>query len=107
MVEDGAESVDVVRTAHRAAELVAGSTVGGQTDVVLLTCRTPAGEWDDTAPFARVVDRSRQLASLAERGPLVIYVRPDGAVGAWSSHLDLPGLVAGVSVLSAALGRAA
>ncbi|MFJ5224010.1 FAD-dependent monooxygenase [Streptomyces sp. NPDC088400] len=107
VVEDGAESVDVVRTAHRAAELVAGSTVGGQTDVVLLTCRTPAGEWDDTAPFARVVDRSRQLTSLAARGPLVIYVRPDGAVGAWSSHLDLPGLVAGVSVLSAALGRAA
>jgi hypothetical protein len=55
------------------------------------------------------VETGRQLTALAGPGqdPLVIYVRPDGAVGAWSSHLDLPRLADGVSVLGLAVGRAA
>lgn len=91
------------RTAAEAAGLAARSTVRSQTDVLLLTDHRPRGGSDPSAPYARAVDIGRKLTALAEAGPLVVYVRPDGAVGAWSSHRDLTRLVAGVSVLGAAV----
>ncbi len=91
------------RTAAEAAELVARSTVRSQTDVLLLTDHRPRGGCDPSAPYARAVDIGRKLTELAGAGPLVVYVRPDGAVGAWSSHRDLSRLAAGVSVLGAAV----
>ncbi|MGJ0154606.1 FAD-dependent monooxygenase [Streptomyces sp. CH8.1] len=91
------------RTAAEAAELVARSTVRSQTDVLLLTDHRPRGGSDPSAPYARAVDIGRKLTELAGAGPLVVYVRPDGAVGAWSSHRDLSRLAAGVSVLGAAV----
>ncbi|MGW1774314.1 FAD-dependent monooxygenase [Streptomyces sp. NPDC002104] len=92
-------------TAREAAELAARSTVGPQTDVLLLTDHRPRGGWDASAPYARAVDVGRKLTALTEteQRPLVLYVRPDGAVGAWSSHPDLTLLAAGVSVLGAAV----
>lgn len=90
-------------TAREAAELASRSPVGRRTDVVLLSDHRPRAGWDASAPYARAVDVGRKLTALteAEHGPLVIYVRPDGAVGAWSSHRDLTHLAAGVSVLGA------
>ncbi|MCY0934579.1 FAD-dependent monooxygenase [Streptomyces sp. H34-S4] len=92
-------------TAREAAELAARSPVRYQTDVVLLTDHRPRSGWDASARYARVVDIGRKLTALteAEQRPLVVYVRPDGAVGAWSSHPDLTLLAAGVSVLGAAV----
>ncbi|MEV7522461.1 FAD-dependent monooxygenase [Streptomyces sp. NPDC091371] len=92
-------------TARKAAELAARSSVGSQTDVLLLTDHRPRGGGDASAPYAGAVDISRKLTVLAEaeQRPLVIYVRPDGAVGAWSSHRDLAPLAAGVSVLGTAV----
>ncbi|MGW6357170.1 FAD-dependent monooxygenase [Streptomyces sp. NPDC055092] len=109
VLQNGACTVDGERTARQAADLAARSAVAAQTDVLLLTGRAPADERDHSAPYARAVETGRQLTALAGPGqdPLVIYVRPDGAVGAWSSHLDLPRLADGVSVLGLAVGRAA
>ncbi|MFF3726398.1 FAD-dependent monooxygenase [Streptomyces erythrochromogenes] len=99
----GADADAGERTAAEAAELAARSTVRSQTDVLLLTDHRPRGGSDASAPYARAVDIGRKLTALAEAGPLVVYVRPDGAVGAWSSHRDLARLAAGVSVLGAAV----
>ncbi|MFE9562051.1 FAD-dependent monooxygenase [Streptomyces sp. NPDC006487] len=105
LVIQGGDADLAEATAQEAAELAARSSVGARTDVVLLADHRPRGEWDASAPYSRVVDVGRKLTALAEadRRPLVIYVRPDGAVGAWSSHPDLTLLAAGVSVLGAAV----
>ncbi|UUU23963.1 FAD-dependent monooxygenase [Streptomyces sp. DSM 40750] len=107
VIVGGAGTADADRTAERTADVVARSSVADQTDVVLVTGRWPEGGGDGSGPVMRVVDTGQGLVSLAERAPVVIYVRPDGAVGAWSSHPDLPALTSGVSVLTDPAGRAA
>ncbi|MDQ1050292.1 FAD-dependent monooxygenase [Streptomyces sp. V4I2] len=107
VVAAGAGSADAERTAQETADMVGRSPVADQADVVLVTGLRPAGVWDDSVPVARVVETGQSLVSLAAQGPVVIYVRPDGAVGAWSSHHDLTALASGVSVLTAPAGRAA
>ncbi|MET9519423.1 FAD-dependent monooxygenase [Streptomyces sp. NPDC002994] len=107
VLQDGAQTADGEHAAQEAAGIAARSTVSGQMDVLLLTSAESRGGGASDLPYLRAVDTSRQLTGLAEEGPLVIYVRPDGAVGAWSSHRELARLAAGVSVLGAAMGRAA
>ncbi|WP_308315348.1 FAD-dependent monooxygenase [Streptomyces sp. ISL-100] len=107
VLQDGAQTADGEHAAQAAAGIVARSTVSGQTDVVLVTSAESRGGGASDLSYLRAVDASRKLTGLAEEGPLVIYVRPDGAVGAWSSHRELARLAAGVSVLGAAMGRAA
>ncbi|ORT60041.1 FAD-dependent monooxygenase [Streptomyces sp. CB03238] len=105
VVQGGADPAEGERAALETAELVDRCTVRDLTDVVLLTGRDSRVGWDGLAPYARAVDTGRALTGLAGRDPLVVYVRPDGAVGAWSTHQGLPELAAGISVLRAPVER--
>ncbi|MFF8832814.1 FAD-dependent monooxygenase [Streptomyces sp. NPDC015131] len=108
VVRGGAHPADAERAAGEAARLVGRCTVREGADVVLVLA---GGEPGDTgagpAPYARVVDTGGSLTGLAGREPLVVYVRPDGAVAAWCAPGDLPELVAGVPVLRAPAERVA
>ncbi|MBO1334258.1 FAD-dependent monooxygenase [Streptomyces sp. VRA16 Mangrove soil] len=72
--------------ARTAALSVRRSPLHGQTDVVLLAGRADDGPESVTDPsYAVAVDREQRLSRWAANGPLLVLVRPDGVVAAWSA----------------------
>lgn len=108
LYRDAPADDDADRTAELLTGLLDRSPVHDHAGVLLLYGRGPqSGACFRTRPHdarpgpcASAVEHQPVLTAWAEREPLIVYVRPDGAVGAWTTAGNLGEFARRISVLA-------